>query len=62
MNNHEQDIFNGRCPYNDKPCPEKISCLRCQMNEREKELMEKMDEIERFEMLQEELAGYENDT
>lgn len=32
------------------------------MNEREKELMEKMDEIERFEMLQEELAGYENDT
>lgn len=27
MNNHEQDIFNGRCPYNDKPCPEKYPVL-----------------------------------
>ena len=59
MNNYEQDIFNGRCPYDDKPCPEKISCLKCQMNKREKALMEKMDKMERLEMLQEELRQIE---
>lgn len=37
----------------------KISCVKCHTNEREKALMEKFDEIERLEMLQEELKRLE---
>lgn len=59
MDDYVRDIFNGHCPYDDKPCPEKISCLKCQTNEREKALMEKFDEMERLEMLQEELKRLE---
>ena len=52
MTDYYVDIFNGRCPYTDEPCTVKISCIRCQTNEREKALMEAMDEMEMFEMLQ----------
>lgn len=57
MTDYESSIFNGRCPYTDEPCPEKISCVRCQTNDREKALVEKMDEMERLEMLYAELEG-----
>lgn len=59
MDDYVSYIFNGRCPYDDKPCVEKISCIRCQTNEREKALMEKFDEMEMLEVLQEELKRLE---
>ena len=59
MDDYVKYIFNGLCPYDDKPCPEKISCFKCKTNEREKALMEKMDEMEMLEMLQEELKRLE---
>ena len=57
MKNYAKDIFNGRCPYTDEPCLEKISCIKCQLNEREKALMEKLDEDEEMEMLFAELGN-----
>jgi len=59
MTDYGSYIFNGRCPYTDEPCPEKISCVRCLANDREKALMEKMEEMERLEMLLTELEGEE---
>ena len=55
MTDYHVDILNGRCPYTDEPCTVKISCIRCQTNEKEKALMEAMDEMEKFEMLLAEL-------
>jgi hypothetical protein len=55
MDDYASYIFNGKCPYTDEPCLEKISCIKCQTNEREKALMEKMDEMEMLETLQAEI-------
>lgn len=57
MTDYETDIFNGRCPYTDKPCVNKIPCNKCRMNEEEKRLMEILDEQERFEVWNEEMRG-----
>lgn len=44
-------FFNGKCPYTDKPCLEKISCVKCQVDADEKEMMEQLDRQEELEML-----------
>lgn len=55
MIDNAKSIFNGKCPYTDQLCLEKISCIRCQTHEREKALMEKLEEDEELEMLYEEI-------
>ena len=54
MTDYETHIFNGRCPYTDKPCLDKIPCIRCRMDKEEKELIQKLEEQERLEIWMEE--------
>ena len=55
VNEYENKVFNGKCPYTDKPCTDKIPCNICQMNEEEKRLMDLLDEQERQEIWEEEM-------
>lgn len=59
MNEYETSIFNGRCPYTDKPCLDKIPCNRCRANEEEKQLVQEMDKQEQLEIWLEEMAESE---
>lgn len=43
MDDYEYGLFNGKCPYTDKPCKEKIPCNRCRANDEERKLMEMME-------------------
>jgi hypothetical protein len=42
MTEYEFDIFSDKCPYTGEPCTNKEPCLRCRMNEEERQLMEKL--------------------
>ena len=36
MNDYEREIFYGRCPYTGKPCDKDIDCVKCEVDEEEK--------------------------
>ena len=59
MSDYERSIFGGMCPYTGEPCADKIPCIRCRMDEAEKEMMESLDEQERLEVWEEEMRGYQ---
>ena len=40
MTDYERQLFNGRCPYTDKPCNINIDCSKCQVNEDESHMFE----------------------
>ena len=42
MNNYYKELFNGRCPYNDKHCDD-FNCVGCEVNENEKRFMKEND-------------------
>ena len=46
MTDYERQIHGMICPYNDKPCYDKIPCLRCRMDEYEIELIKRFDDTE----------------
>jgi len=40
MNTYERHIFNGKCPFTDKPCDKDIDCIECKINHEEKTLFD----------------------
>lgn len=46
MSPYEQHLFDGKCPYTEKPCDTEISCAKCALNEQEKRATEEMDKAE----------------
>ena len=46
MNEYEQQIFNGKCPYTSIPCDTDIDCSDCEVNEQEREDMKAFDKAE----------------
>lgn len=40
MNSYDRQLFNGKCPYTDKPCSNDIDCSKCEVNEKELHLFE----------------------
>lgn len=55
MIDNAKSIFNGKCPYTNQPCLEKIPCKMCLTDKREKALMEKLNEDKELEILYEEM-------
>lgn len=45
-NDYYKSLFNGKCPYTDKECLEKIPCIRCQANDEERAWMDEMEKME----------------
>ena len=43
MNKWDRDLFDGKCPYTDKPCKSDIDCIKCEINEQEKNYMNEED-------------------
>ena len=42
MTDYERQLFDGRCPYTDKPCDTGIDCSMCAVNEEELHLEEEL--------------------
>ena len=40
MTDYERQLFNGICPYTDKPCDTDIDCGKCEVNEEERHMFE----------------------
>ena len=38
MTDYERNIFEGKCPYTEKPCDFTIPCNKCAINEEERTL------------------------
>lgn len=46
MSPYERHIFDGKCPYTEKPCDTEISCAKCVLNEQEKTELDKAEREE----------------
>ena len=42
MTEYDRQLFDGRCPYTDKPCDNDIDCLECEVEKEERRFMEEM--------------------
>ena len=40
-------FLDGKCPYVDKPCPEKIPCNRCMASDEDRKLIQMLEKQER---------------
>lgn len=39
MNDYERQLFNDKCPYTDEHCDRDIDCLKCEIEEAERDYM-----------------------